>query len=329
MQGWGLVDLIFTIFVVVGLQVMAAIAGFMLQIGPRPGRDESLSLPMMAWISTVQSLALVIVSFFIALRLGIKATSVGWSLGRIFQDIWLGILAFIVIAPPMYLLMVIVTKWSGTEYSHPIQEMASENPWLLIPAMFMAVILAPIGEEFVFRVLLQGFLESMSKGRFTIEKLLLGRRNAPAQEPSRPFGFDDVSKSSLPDGLQIDYVNPYVITNPTINIETQSDRVDASHLNSMNASDDECFVRKDSTDMNGMVTSLPWWPIFVSGILFGLVHFEYGMSWIPLSILGIALGWLYRVTNRIWPSLVVHICVNSTSMIGFALTVFFGDPTKA
>ena len=77
-----------------------------------------------------------------------------------------------------------------------------------------------------------------------------------------------------------------------------------------------------------METVLPWWPVFVSGILFGLAHFEYGMSWVPLIVLGIVLGWLYRVTNRIWPSLIVHFLVNATSMTGFALTVLFGDPTK-
>jgi len=279
MQRWGLVDLIFAFFVVFVLATLAAGTGFLLKIGPRPGPDGVLDLRMMVWISTVQSLALGIVTVFIVLRLGIKLGAVGWSLENFFRDLRLGIIAFIVIAPPMYVLMVIVTLLSGMEYSHPIQQMASKNPWLLIPATFMAVILAPLGEEFAFRVLIQGFLESMSKGRLTIEKLLLGR---------------------------------------TVN--------DVSYGDDQLALNDRVTTVPDEAEPTE--TLLPWWPIFVSGILFGLLHFQYGMSWIPLILLGIALGWLYRVTNRIWPSLVVHVCVNATSMIGFALSVLFGDPSK-
>ncbi|MDZ4850878.1 MAG: CPBP family intramembrane glutamic endopeptidase [Pirellulaceae bacterium] len=260
MQRWGLVDLLFTVIVVVGLQYFALASGIALQIGPPIVPDQELEMPMMAWISTVQTLAIVIVTVFIVLRCGVRVSSLGWSIQQWFKDLRLGFVAFIVLVAPVYLLMMVVTVSSGQDYSHPILEMSKENPWMLLPAIFMAVILAPIGEEFAFRVLLQGFLESMSKGSFTIEKLLVGR------------------------------------------------------------------TEQNSTDETE--SSLPLWPIFVSGIMFGVVHYSYGMSWIPLSVLGIALGWLYRVTNRIWPSLVVHMGINATSMIGLAINIFLGDPTE-
>ena len=289
LQRWGLVDLIFAFLAVLGVQLFASVTGIMLQIGTRPTADGDLDMRLVTWISIIQPIAIVFICMFIGLRCRVKFAALGWSLNRWIQDLRLGVITFVVIAPPMYILMAVVTLFSGKEYSHPIQEMVNKDHWMLIPAILMAVALAPLGEEFVFRVLLQGFLESMSKGRFRLEKFMLGRIHVDELQAIDPQAVDPQAVD--PQAVDPQAIDPQAVDTP-------------------------------------METVLPWWPVFVSGILFGLAHFEYGMSWVPLIVLGIVLGWLYRVTNRIWPSLIVHFLVNATSMTGFALTVLFGDPTK-
>jgi membrane protease YdiL (CAAX protease family) len=63
----------------------------------------------------------------------------------------------------------------------------------------------------------------------------------------------------------------------------------------------------------------PWWPAIVSGILFGLVHFEYGVSWISLIGLGIVLGRLYQSRQSLLPVITVHFLFNSTSILFLSL----------
>jgi len=321
-QRWGFVDLIFALLAVVGLQLVGFYSGVLFQIGDRPGPDGQPGLNLMTWISAVQTFAAIMVTVFIATRCSVSASSIGWSLARLSYDTRLGFKAFVVLAPPVYLLMIVVTLLSGQEYKHPIHEMASDNPWMLLPAVFMAVVLAPIGEEFAFRVLLQGFLESLSVGRFSVEKFFLGRVFDPELRICETIAIDrSVPEFQATSNPSIsDSSNPYVAMSTTLDDDKQPI---VGSLFGERLSADESV---DSTDQTITETSLPWWPMIVSGLLFGLAHIEYGMSWIPLTVLGIALGWLYRVTNRIWPSLVVHFCVNATSMIGFSLTVLFGDP---
>jgi membrane protease YdiL (CAAX protease family) len=61
--------------------------------------------------------------------------------------------------------------------------------------------------------------------------------------------------------------------------------------------------------------SPPWWPAILSGVLFGLAHFSYGVSWVNLSILGIVLGRLYQIRQSLIPVMVVHCLFNSTSIV--------------
>jgi membrane protease YdiL (CAAX protease family) len=322
MQRWGFVDLAFAFALVVGLQLAAAYSARLLHIGPRPGPDGEMGLMLVTWVSAIQTLAVGLTTVFIAQRCNIATSSIGWSIARLFYDLRLGVKAFIIMAPPVYLLMIIVTWLSGREYEHPIHKMASDDPWMLLPAIFMAVILAPLGEEFAFRVLLQGFLESLSVGRFSLEKFFVGRAfdsgsQLPLAVESQPIDSEfDVIQNPRPDAI----LNPYEASNA---LDSQaSSPIEPAYLGT--SSGDPFGSSEDVANS----PRLPWWPMVVSGLLFGLAHFEYGMSWIPLSVLGIALGWLYRITNRIWPSLVVHFCINATSMIGFSLSVLFGDPTE-
>ncbi len=72
--------------------------------------------------------------------------------------------------------------------------------------------------------------------------------------------------------------------------------------------------------------SPPWWPAILSGVLFGLAHFSYGVSWVNLSILGIVLGRLYQIRQSLIPVMVVHCLFNSTSIVLIGLKLLLPGP---
>ena len=65
----------------------------------------------------------------------------------------------------------------------------------------------------------------------------------------------------------------------------------------------------------------PWWPIGVSAIFFSLMHLSHGPDWIPLLVLSLGLGYLYRQTHRLLPCIVVHFLLNLVSFSLFLVEV--------
>ncbi len=227
--------------------------------------DRSPSLSIHCWLSLLCCYAVILTTLFIMRRCRVSEDDVGWSFSRAGYDIRLGLTVFTMAVPPIMVLMMLATKLSGIAYEHPVMEQSKKDPSLLVPAFIMAVLCAPLTEEFGFRVLLQGFLEGFSQGRRTLERFILGAS------------------------------------------------VDVDHATN---------VRPVETN------SVPWWPTVISGLIFGLAHFSYGVSWVPLVAFGIVLGGVYRITNRILPCLVVHACFNGLTMLMFSLSVIYKLPTS-
>jgi membrane protease YdiL (CAAX protease family) len=61
-----------------------------------------------------------------------------------------------------------------------------------------------------------------------------------------------------------------------------------------------------------------WWPVIVSSLLFALLHGGQGAAPIPLFVLSLGLGYLYRQTGSLASPIIVHMCLN-----GLTLTVQF------
>ncbi|MEM9644245.1 MAG: type II CAAX endopeptidase family protein [Planctomycetota bacterium] len=66
------------------------------------------------------------------------------------------------------------------------------------------------------------------------------------------------------------------------------------------------------------------WPIVITSFLFAILHFGHGGAPIPLFVLSLALGYLYRQTGNITPSIVVHMALNSLTMIATFLSTNSG-----
>ncbi len=84
----------------------------------------------------------------------------GWFDGR---DVLWGLKAFVLVVPPLFLIQLVLSIWfTGV---HPIVELLQNNPspstvgW----AFLAAVVMAPVVEELLFRVVLQGCLERLNE----------------------------------------------------------------------------------------------------------------------------------------------------------------------
>jgi membrane protease YdiL (CAAX protease family) len=55
-------------------------------------------------------------------------------------------------------------------------------------------------------------------------------------------------------------------------------------------------------------------PVVTSAFVFALLHVGQGPAPIPLFLLALGLGYLYQRTHRLWPSVVLHFLLNTSSL---------------
>ncbi len=295
---WGFVDILVAVALVYFWQRQSASLGCNLLGLNRAELIESQTIPLP--LATILGLgnvtAMLCVCAWLFARHHASLAQLGFSFVRWWKHIAIGVVAAVAAIPLVYALMAAVNVGFDSKYSHPLlEEMKREGSltaYLL--AVTSAVLIAPLVEEFLFRVIIQGWLQSAPFG--TIKAIFFGQR----EEAQLALGATSVELTSAPnqDPPRI----PHEITVP----------------------------RSETTDTTTETTPLvpPIWPSFVTGTLFGLVHFGYGLSFIPLIVLGIILGLLYRATHSIWPSLVVHFILNGSSMLALGIAILLEQATK-
>jgi len=248
---------------------------------------------MWAQISA-QSLVCLGIFILIIARGGLTLVT-GKSLARFRTDVWIGVAAFCALCVPVILIQVVIAQF--VEYKHDLITMLTESPTpaIIVPVLVSAVLVAPITEEFAFRLLLQGWLEDVMAGRFrSAGQFLLGRTGSPgiASERSVP---EEHFTAETHDATEV--------------AETEANSL---------------------TELANLKRpALMIFPIFVSSVIFALLHFGQGAAPIPLFFLALGLGYVYQKRRTIVPSLVVHMMLNGQSMLLLILQIFFGESLEA
>lgn len=321
---WGLVD-VFLIFAAAVLcqSLFAAIGMATLGIPPETLRSTEGSIPIsLATIIGVGNIAAMFLGIgWICLRYQVTPAHVGFTAKRFPKNVGLGILASFAIIPVTYLLMAAVSFGFDNEYKHPlIEEMTKDGGMMtFFLGATTAALIAPITEEFLFRVIIQGGLQTVSFRSLFLN--LMGGLPAASQTIDQRGSDSGILDSRAPeDGVSaslenVDDANPYREDLPEPIIDARI--VDATTVEESEHA--ERFSESQGVMAGALVP--PLWPAIVTGILFGFAHYGYGLSYIPLSLLGIVLGLLYRATNSIWPSLIVHFVLNSLSMIALGASL--------
>ncbi len=202
---------------------------------------------------------------------------------------WAKVLAFscqswLMILPPVVVLHALITQL--VPYRHPTIDTirTSMESGILLASWLGAVVAAPLFEEFLFRgLLIHWMTHAILASWSNFERVMLGN------------WFVDPSLS------------------PTYSPM-------ASQL----------VLRPETIGLLGSHPNLPnwgwqivyWGPVLISAAFFGMAHWGQGMASIPLTLLGLFLGVLFRQTRSLWPCVLVHMAFNGYTMFWLSLSVW-------
>ena len=250
---------------------------------------------------SAQLLCVILMTVFICKRKSCALKKLGWRLDQVAGDLRAGLQCFLMMTPVILILNAVLQGLTKTPYEHPIQEMIRQYPWLLGIAFWQAAIVAPVSEEFAFRVLLIGWFESIQFGRDKLSAFMFGAT------PQNQLDTSELDAGELNAG--------------------ESDKGESDKGESDKGGSDKGGSDKGGSDKGGspMEYSPPWWPVLLSGTLFGLAHFSYGVSWVALIVFGVVLGRLYQLRQSIIPVIMVHFLFNTMNVTMLGLSIFLPE----
>jgi len=162
-------------------------------ITPLDGEDVTITSHDLVVTSVAGSTAQLLVLFSLIVWMGLTRREylVRWGLWPSWSDVRLGLIASLFILPPILMLAQLL-DWYVQEYEHPVLDAVKQQPTLAVflSMTFSAAVVAPIFEEFLFRGLLQGSIQKLTR-RLAVE------RQAIEQEQDRPAISETVSPAEV------------------------------------------------------------------------------------------------------------------------------------
>ena len=195
-------------------------------------------------------------------------------------DVLLGLKAAVWFLPPVMLISAAATML--IEYEHPVLEKLAESagPMTFVALFIGTAFVAPVVEEFLFRVLLQGGLQKLFDG--------------PIEESPDEDLSDSQSMQAAEPGTDLaDAYKPPATLLPTSPVSLHN-----------------LFVSQPGR----FWMPRAFLPIVLTSIAFAAMHIGQGAAFIPLFFLSLGLGYLYQRTGRITASLIVHLVLNALTM---------------
>ncbi len=284
---WGFLD----VFVAFALLQSAPLAGeFVAWILPQVVDASGSASTAEAAIQLANSLAALVAMaasvLFVILRTGARLRDLGFDLRQALRDVRLGLVALVMIGPIVYGIQALLVYYYKFESEHPLLENVREHPdaVTIVSVFVAALVVAPLVEEFLFRVLLQGWMERVATLRSGLMSWIMGEPPPPSSTAA-----DEIAVSP-PDASNVPAVDKPKA--PSVDVQPQP----------------SFFAR--------------WLPIVCSAGVFALLHLGHGPDPIPLFVFALALGYLYQRTGRILPSLTLHFLLNGVSLVMLMIEVY-------
>jgi len=246
------------------LAVYAAVQGMGLHRGELGDLPPELTLLLILAGSAGSLVGMGVAVIWLRTASGVSWADLGIGPQPWLQNTWLGIVSFLLLMVPIFGLQ-FTLNWLYEYFGEPPPQHPLIKHLMDFPtgagfaiAAFVAVIVAPLTEEFLFRLVFQGWLERVDRRWL---------------RPSQPLYSE---------------------------------------------------AHGGPEQLAPRARPLVLWPIFVSSAVFALMHFSHGVAWIPLFFFALALGYLYQRTGSLVPSIVLHVCLNGTTMLILWLATMSG-----
>jgi membrane protease YdiL (CAAX protease family) len=219
--------------------------------------------------------AAAIVVVMLAAFAGADGRDLGLSFHLFGRRLRVGLIAFFMITPPVLLLQAMIIEFGGIKYTHPLVEGLRDRSNRDI--LYWSLITALAVAPLVEELFFRGLLQGWLER--TVQKLqaAINARQLLAQ---RAAWGKTRSRSGQPDGT--------VLLTDTPGAE--------------------------AFDQPIMMPSASHAPNILTSILFGLMHWGHGPAPFVLIFFSLGLGYLYRQTHSLWPSIIVHFLLNGFSM---------------
>jgi membrane protease YdiL (CAAX protease family) len=277
--------------------VVLTISTAIFEAGTVPEAKPETAADLVSQLAKAGSLQLALVGAIMVALIAVSQTT--WAdlglprnLREFGEDVGIGVLAWLASLLPVYGTQLVLVTLFGHAEGHPLIQMIEQHgsPMLFVLAFAAAVVVAPLCEELMFRLVLQGWLEKW-------EDRELGWRSAI--------------------GAPIELVE-VVAPEPTAG-------ADASVVETrMLAEELESLSPPPMTGVGGLPYG--WFPIGLSSILFALAHVGWGPDPVALFLLALILGYVYQRTHRIVPSIVTHALFNGMALFALWRVMSAGAP---
>lgn len=230
-------------------------------------------------------------------------------------DLTLGLWTGLALMVPVYVLQLVAVNILGIPPGHPLldQMQHTPDPGVFVVAMIAAVIVAPVFEEIVYRLLLQGGLERMEDERI----------GWPFSQPARGSEQPVQEPSQDEQGEQDKKLESGEATPASLPEDISDAPVRAAGEELCDTATEPEYLPALAPGGIGMLRDLGhgWAPILASSFLFALAHLGAGPSPIPLFVLAMFLGYVYQRTHRILPCIIAHVVMNLTSVTVLILQI--------
>jgi membrane protease YdiL (CAAX protease family) len=281
-------------------------AALSLSSGLRPSLTERLS---------IQAVCSVVLLVLAPLILRMTSRSPFRDLGLSFNRWWLqagvGIVAFLAIQPALMATQVAMTKiWENNP--HPLLKMVTNefSPGVPQLAILVAVIIAPIAEELIYRGVIQSWLVKCAApavsgvssfiSRRAIHRSLAGQcQRHPGETPLLP-------PETLAHSSGIHVSTPELIDS---NAKLPEDEADLAAPIESPAQPDQPPATNTPVERRGAALV----GIIITSLIFAALHFDQWPAPIALFLLSVVIGYVYERTGSLLAAICMHAAFNAFS----------------
>jgi len=135
-----------------------------------------------------------------------------------------------------------------------------------------------------------------------------------------PIAEEILFRGLVQGGLQrlADRVDGYVeMPAPDLDASSGHPARSTCSLDAAQASEQENGNPEDTE--SGDWQPVSYWPVIVASLIFAMMHLGQGAAPIPLFLLSLSLGYLYRQTGSLIPCIVLHMILNSLTLLATLL----------